>query len=119
MKGIKILKGVWAVLLSFFLAACANSKVKENEPPAKTDDTSEYVGREAYSYVNNEQREYFFLVAEGRYLNLYNMGTEKSLRTSERIDLSVFPESDAGTLQKGIKFDTIDEAYSVMESFIN
>ena len=63
--------------------------------------------------------ESWFLVAEGEYLNLYHINDKKSLKNSELIDISVFPTSDIAELKKGIKFDTISDAYTVMEGFIN
>ena len=63
--------------------------------------------------------ESWVLIAEGENLNLYHIDGEKSLKNSELFDISVFPMSDAAELKKGIKFDTVSDAYTVMEGFIN
>lgn len=63
--------------------------------------------------------ESWFLVAEEGYLNLYHINDKKRLKNSEPVDMSVFPFSDAEELRKGIKFDTVSDAYTVMEGFIN
>ena len=63
--------------------------------------------------------ESWFLVAEEGYLNLYHINDKKRLKNSEPVDMSVFPLSDVAELEKGIKFDTVSDAYTVMEGFIN
>lgn len=94
------------------LSSCAGEKQEQGV----THDISNPTGNNT---AVDEAREEWFLVAEGRYLNLYSINGEKSLKSSEQIDLSVFPVADAARLRKGIKYDTVFDAYSAMESFIN
>ena len=101
-------KRIFGMLFTLFvLTSCG---VKEL-PDDKTEDSMRHnTGAADESWV---------LIAEGEYLNLYHINEGKSLKNSELIDISVFPMSDAAELKKGIKFDTISDAYTVMEGFIN
>ena len=97
----------------FLFSSCVVREAEPSLPPGDGETDKSEV------FVHTPAEESWLLIAEGKYLNLYHINGEKRLKNSEQIDLSVFPDADAGELKKGIKFDTVHDAYTVMEGFIN
>ncbi len=61
----------------------------------------------------------YLIIAENNYLNLYLVDENLSLKCSERLDLNLLPVEDASMLANGVCFKTIEDAYTMMESYIN
>ena len=87
---------------------------KEIEPDTGT----ELVG-EASAETTAIEQEKFLLIAEENYLNLYSAETNGALKKSEKLNPSIFPDSDIAELKRGIVFDSEMEAYEMMENYID
>ncbi len=107
-----------SILLSAILICMLFSQSKEKQSPAPISDTNpppEAVSGDITASALDE----YLLIAEGEYLNLYFMDGEPSLKHSEHFDSFLLPSGDIAILSQGIKFQSIEKAYEVMEGFIN
>lgn len=89
---------------------------QEINPPVSAATPS---GEEVFNSEIITQEQECLLIAEGDYLNLYEIGDTTSLKKSERLDFTLFPDDDVTQLEKGMIFSTIEEAYEMMENFVN
>ncbi|MDO4618164.1 MAG: hypothetical protein Q4B31_01410 [Clostridia bacterium] len=94
-------------LFSIFTAACK----KENTAFPNNDKKEQK--------KTEERREEYVLIAEKGRLNLYAGSINGAPFESEPIENYAFPEEDIRLLEKGMRFDTIEQAYIVMENFVN
>lgn len=81
---------------------------QETQPPAGT----------VSAAANTETAERYVVIAENGYLNLYRAGgtaPEKSVR----FDIGLFPADDVKLLTEGAEFESIEQAYEFMESFVS
>lgn len=104
-----------AVNAAIFLRSAKNEReqLMSTPPPQQTQTP---VG--AVSAATNTEASGYVVIAENGYLNLYPAGSaapEKSVR----FDIGLFPAEDAKLLAEGVEFDTIEQAYEFMESFVS
>ncbi len=95
-----------SVLFIFFVKSGNTPLPKKNSTPPESV-SGEITASEIPKYR---------LIAENSYLNLYE---NSSIKHSEPLSSLSLPESDIKKLSKGLTFDSLNEAFAEMESYIN
>lgn len=117
-----IRRGILYLLAAMFVIYAVQSVRRQRQnaaPEIPTPAEETYIPEKVFAASEEfVEEEKFLLIAENGYLNLYRTGAERSLKQSERFDISLFPYDDALLLEQGMEFGSIEEAYEAMENFV-